>query len=360
MYLKYKRYLYFNRREAYLIAGLFLFFSLVPWIQRTLLLYDTDALKVESDFSVYIDQETRLPELLSMLSNKPVHFDREQVAWAARLEGWRRARVGHYRYSKGSYHADSFFEKMAMGNQDPVNVTILPGRTFESIIERISDQLYADSAEVAHDFTDSLVLAELNIPPEQVVGHLLPETYQTFWTVKPSRFLQQINTTFKRLIVEEHREVIEKSKYTIDEIVTLASIVEWEANVDEEKPTVAGLYLNRLRRGWRLQADPTVNYALGERRRLTYADYRFEHPYNTYLNRGLPPGPITNPSESSILAVLYPEDHNYMFMVATPEGVHDFSRTYAEHQRKTAEWQRWIREQYRIKRQKERQEQGSR
>jgi UPF0755 protein len=357
MYLKYKRYLYFNRREVLLIAGIFLFFFLVPWIQRTLLLYDTDALNVEDSFSIYISEETLLPGLLDILEEKPVSFNRDHVKWATRLEGWRRARVGHYSYEPRGYHADEFFKKMAMGNQDPVNVTILPGRTLGSVVDQISSQLYADSLEIMSTFQDSTVLADLGIPQEQVIGHLLPETYQTFWTVKPSRFLGQINATFKRLIFEKHQQAIEDSKYTIDEIVTLASIVEWEANVDEEKPTVAGLYLNRLRKGWRLQADPTVNFALGERRRLTYADYQFDHPYNTYLNRGLPPGPITNPSESSILAVLYPEDHNYMFMVATPEGVHDFSRTYAEHQKKTAKWQQWIRKQYRIKRERERAEQ---
>ena len=100
-----------------------------------------------------------------------------------------------------------------------------------------------------------------------------------------------------------------------------------------------------MNRGMRLQADPTVSYALGRRGRLSVRDYRFEHPYNTYRINGLPPGPITNPAISSIRAVLAPEEHDYLFMVARPDGYHNFSRTFAQHQRYVAEWRRWLREQ---------------
>ncbi|MDX1591417.1 MAG: endolytic transglycosylase MltG, partial [Balneolaceae bacterium] len=109
-------------------------------------------------------------------------------------------------------------------------------------------------------------------------------------------------------------------------------------------------------RGMPLQADPTVLYALGERRRLLFEDYQYQHPYNTYLYRGLPPGPITNPDEASINAVLNPEDHGYYYMVATPDGTHRFSRTFEEHRQASDEWRRWIREQYRIRDQREREE----
>ncbi len=103
----------------------------------------------------------------------------------------------------------------------------------------------------------------------------------------------------------------------------------------------------------RLQADPTINYVIGERRRILYEDYKIDHPYNTYINSGLPPGPITNPSLSSIEAALYPENHDYLYMVASPDGSHDFSETFEEHKRKSAKWRQWLQEQYRIKRQRE-------
>jgi UPF0755 protein len=120
-------------------------------------------------------------------------------------------------------------------------------------------------------------------------------------------------------------------------VLNLAAIVEWEAHLEEEKPRIAGVYLNRLRAGWPLQADPTVQYALlqieGQKRRLLFRDYQIDHPYNTYRVQGLPPGPITNPSPTSIQAVLNPEQHDYFYFVAKGDGGHLFSRTLAEHNR---------------------------
>ncbi len=117
----------------------------------------------------------------------------------------------------------------------------------------------------------------------------------------------------------------------------MASIVQWETYTESEMPTVAGVYLNRLRNRWRLQADPTIQYALveleGAKRRLFFRDYRLDHPYNTYLHGGLPPGPVTNPSKEAIRSVLNPEPHRYFYFVATGDGTHIFSRTLAEHRR---------------------------
>ena len=135
---------------------------------------------------------------------------------------------------------------------------------------------------------------------------------------------------------------------SIDEVLRVASIVEWETNHVPEKPTVAGVYLNRLRERWRLDADPTVQYALleieGARRRLFFVDYKIQHPYNTYLYRGLPPGPVTNPSPSSIQAVVKPERHDYMFFVTKGDGSHTFTRTLQEHVKASRAFHRMMRE----------------
>jgi UPF0755 protein len=135
---------------------------------------------------------------------------------------------------------------------------------------------------------------------------------------------------------------------TPDEVLRMASIVEWESHHEPEKPTVAGVYLNRLHDGWPLQADPTVQYAVmqseGQKRRLLYSDYQIDHPYNTYNYRGLPPGPVNNPSPSSINAVLHPEAHKYYFFVAKGDGTHLFSRTLREHNRNAQEYYRLMRQ----------------
>jgi UPF0755 protein len=203
-------------------------------------------------------------------------------------------------------------------------------------------------------FTDSSEIAlEHNLTGEKLLSRMLPDSYDMYWTSSAENVVARLLAEFNRRVKEELAEEIETHNLTLDEIVTLASIVEWEARDNAEKPKISGLYQNRLERGMLLQADPTVLYALGERRRLLFADYQYNHPYNTYQNSGLPPGPITNPDLSSIRAVLFPEQHDYLYMVATPEGTHQFSRTFREHQRASEEWRRWLREQYRIKRERE-------
>jgi len=135
---------------------------------------------------------------------------------------------------------------------------------------------------------------------------------------------------------------------TPDETIRMAGIIEWETSHIEEKPTISGVYHNRIRDGWRLDADPTVQYAVmlreGDKRRLLFRDYDIQHPYNTYRRRGLPPGPITNPSASSVRAALTPEEHRYYFFVARGDGTHIFSRTLSEHRRRANEYYRLMRE----------------
>jgi UPF0755 protein len=203
-------------------------------------------------------------------------------------------------------------------------------------------------------FSDSDFLSKNDLLPKDLIGRLYPDTYYFFWTASPEHVLSRILDLFDEHIVEPYADQAKSMGYSIDQIVTLASIIEWEAKNDEEKPRISGLYWNRLKKRWRLQADPTVNFALGERRRLLYEDYKFDHPYNTYKYWGLPPGPINNPSTASIKAALYPEEHEYMYMVASPEGGHVFTKTLAEHNQASEQWRRWIQKQYRIKRQRER------
>ena len=132
---------------------------------------------------------------------------------------------------------------------------------------------------------------------------------------------------------------------TMHQVLTLASIVEGESGIDEERPMIAGVYWNRLKNRMRLEADPTIQYVLPDGpRRLFHRDLRLGSPYNTYRNYGLPPGPINNPGKKAILATLYPEKHQYLYFVATGVGGHRFSRTYAEHQKAARAYRRARRE----------------
>lgn len=322
---------------------------------RLLRLESSSAITSQEEVNLYLNEPMDLQSLASLLADSVVIEEKNELLWAGRLLGWNKFAAGHYRV-KGQYTYDSLLSKMARGIQDPVRVTIIPGSTENRIAQRLIDTFQFDSTSFFSTLNDTLFLNEMNIEREDLLGRLYPDTYSLYWTSAPESVLRRIFSEFQKSVIESNSEAFNKSAKTIDEIITLASIIEWEASNNDEKQKISGLYWNRLNRGMRLQADPTINFALNERRRLLYEDYEIDHPYNTYINSGLPPGPITNPSYSSIVAALHPEEHDYLYMVASPEGEHVFSETFEEHKRESAKWRRWIREQYRQKRQREAQQ----
>lgn len=254
----------------------------------------------------------------------------------ARVTGWdREIKAGRYLIEPGTsvYRLLNILRK---GLQTPLRLTIPPGtRTavFAAIVQR---DLGVDSTEVVEALSDVDLASELGTDTTHLFGYMLPETIEFFWGVSADQVVTRFKNAFDEYFTDSMKARAEELGFTVEEVITLASIVEWEARVESERATIAGVYLNRIRTRMPLQADPTVQYAImrsqgGSLRRLVFADYKFEHPYNTYLFYGLPPGPITNPSPASIEAVLEAEDHGYLFFVADGEGGHIFSRTLREH-----------------------------
>ncbi|MCC5915032.1 MAG: endolytic transglycosylase MltG [Balneolaceae bacterium] len=343
----------FSLKEGAALLLLFLLVGLSVWGHREYRLYGDNSLHTELAVELYLHERTGLDELAVKLDSLGVEVDADELIWAGRVLGWRFFRPGLYVLEGGNSYED-FLSKMARGIQDAARVTVHSGTDKDRLARSLSNQLRADSTSFREIFTDSSDVAiELGLTGEELFARMLPNTYEIYWTSSPENVIRRVHNEFSRTIAGRYADQIENSRYNLGEIVTLASIVEWEARMSDEKPKIAGLYLNRLNRNMLLQADPTVIYAIGERRRLLFEDYRVEHPYNTYIHAGIPPGPITNPDEQSIRAVLMPEEHDYLFMVATPEGSHHFSRTFDEHRQASAEWRRWIQEQYRIRAERE-------
>jgi len=319
-------------------------------LNRNSRLYNKNVISGAGSFEVFIEEPTGVNGLVEILNELDIKFDQAELNWAANTLGWRRYQPGRYLITNELSNSD-FLSKLGRGIQDPGAVTVYPGTDMNRLSSQLSVQLRADSVSFRKLFEDSSkFVLELGMSGEELFGRMLPETYQMYWTTTAENVIKRIYSEFQRSVVDEYRDEIAEHDLNLDEIITLASIVEWEARHNEEKPRISGLYLNRLESNMRLQADPTVIYALGERRRLLYEDYEYEHPYNTYRIDGLPPGPITNPDLHSIRAVLFPEEHDFLYMVATPEGRHRFSESYREHQQASEEWRRWLREQYRIQR----------
>lgn len=339
---------YITKREAAVGAGVFVIAFILVFSIRNYRINYSNAVSSETVQILLLPERTPLTELPALLDSLDVNYNPDHLKWTGNLLNWRSLSDGRYEIRDG-FSNKEFLRKLAFGLQDPLNVLIPSGSNEDMFTSRISRQLRFEADDLLTAMKDSTLLDSLGIDEVNLFGRMLPNTYQMYWTSTPEQFLGRMLAEFERTVITPHQERFEELEYTVDEIVTMASIIEWEANVDDEKPIVSGLYWNRLNQNWRLQADPTVNYALGERSRLLYSDYRVDHPYNTYRIHGLPPGPITNPSYSSINAALYPDEHDYMFMVASPEGGHAFTRTFSEHRRKSREWTSWLREQHRIR-----------
>ncbi len=325
---------------------------------RLMRLTSGKAVHFPNQTTLVFEGSANVDTLLNKLKTLEIEVEEDELQWAANLLGWRNYQRGRYELD-GSYSYNNLLSKLARGIQDPVSIVVLPGINPQLLANYVANRMHFNPEDFLGALSDSSLLAEQGMTEEELFGKMFPETYHMYWTASPQDVVKRILRQYNQEVIQPLTGRAEELGITLDEALAMASIIEWEANLEEEKATVSGLYWNRLHRGMRLQADPTVNFAIGERRRLLFEDYRFEHRYNTYIHGGLPPGPITNPSLSSIRAALYPEQHNYLYMVARPDGGHTFTRTFAEHREESEKWRRWLQQQYRIKAQQEAAEQAS-
>lgn len=230
------------------------------------------------------------------------------------------------------------------GRQTPVRLTFSSVRTPDQLAKRLSTQLMIDSAAIASRLTDSAYMADYGLTLPCALCLFIPNTYEVWWNMSADDLFSRMNREYQAFWTEERLRLAEQMRLTPQEVVTLASIVEEETRLDSDKPIVAGLYLNRLRRGMLLQADPTVKYAVGDfaLRRILKEHLRTDSPYNTYRYKGLPPGPIRTPSPRTVDLTLHYTPSAYLYMCASPalDGTHRFSSSYAEHMRNARAYQR--------------------
>jgi UPF0755 protein len=211
-------------------------------------------------------------------------------------------------------------------------VTIPEGLTARRIASILKAKVGIDSVRFMQLVNDPKFARNLGIDADGLEGYLMPDTYVFIWGDDEQSVIKKMVGEFQKFYSDTLKEREKVVGLNTHQVVTLASIVEGEAKFDDEKPRIAGVYFNRLKLKMPLEADPTIQYIIPDGpRRLLYQDLKIESPYNTYLNRGLPPGPVNNPGRSSILAVLYPERHKFLYFVSDGAGRHIFSRTYDEH-----------------------------
>lgn len=226
---------------------------------------------------------------------------------------------------------EEIFEMLKKGKVYLHKVTIFEGATLWEIAEILEKNNITSGKRFLAFATNEEIVKSFGFPGPTFEGYLYPETYFFAKNTSPEVIIKIMTERFWK-VWKELEPLAKQKALTMKEVVTLASIVEKEAIYEDEKPLIAAVYLNRIKKGMPLQADPTINYALKKFRRLTYKDYyNVKSPYNTYLHNDLPPTPIGNPSKSSMLAVLKPAKVKYLYFVANDDGRHIFSKTYKEH-----------------------------
>ncbi|WP_298136038.1 endolytic transglycosylase MltG [Flavobacterium sp.] len=239
----------------------------------------------------------------------------------------------------------------AMRRNVPVKLAFNNQERLENLCVRISSQIEPDTTKLLATFRDSVFLKQNGFTKDNVIAMFIPNSYEFYWNVSAGKFRDKMLKEYQNFWTKERLQKAENLGMTPVQVITLASIVHKETVKKSERPVVAKVYLNRLEQGMPLQADPTVIYALKSRdndfdqviKRVLYDDLLISSPYNTYVNQGLPPGPIAMPDIDAIDAVLSPDDNDYIYFCASVEkfGYHEFASTYAQHQvnaKKYADW----------------------
>ena len=285
--------------------------------------------------SVKIPEGARFAAVADSLEASGILAARTPFVWMGRLTGWGdQVKAGHYTFAAGASNYD-LLDALRRGLQTPIRLTIPPGSRPNVVAAVAARHMAFPADSFAAALRDTALATALDTDTTHLFGYMLPETYFFYWQTPARTVVRRVKEAFDTYYAERLQAAADSLDLSKAEVANLAAIVEWETARRSEKPTIAGVYLNRLDRGMALQADPTVQYAVlareGRKRRLFFRDYEIDHPYNTYTYRGLPPGPVTNPSKSSLQAAVQPEQHNYYYFVADGDGGHTFSRTHREH-----------------------------
>lgn len=252
------------------------------------------------------------------------------------------SRHGLYVIPKGD-NALAAMRRLTSGAQTPVRITINGFRSLPLLIDRISRKMEFPADSLRALLSDPAFMKQYGLTPEQALALFLDDTYEVYWTASPRQTVEKIGETYRFLWNPTRQRRAKDLGLSPADVMTIASIADEETNENREKGIVGRLYINRLHNNMKLQADPTVRFALGDFtiQRITKADLHVDSPYNTYLHQGLPPGPIRTTSQSTVTKILDSEPHSYLYMCAQENfsGRHNFASSYDEHLKNAARYQ---------------------
>lgn len=303
---------------------------------------------IVKDTVLFVFSNDNLMDIRNKISK--ISNDIDGFLWVAEKKGFTKPKSGRYILNENMSNND-LVNLLRSGNQTPIKLSFNNQDTLEKLAGRIAQQLETDSISLLNSFKDPFFLSKNNLTEKSVLQIFVPNSYQFYWNTSPKKFRDKIFKEYQRFWNPSRRRKAAKLNLSVSEVITLASIVQKETSKEIEKPIVAGLYLNRLKKDWPLQADPTIIYCIRESKGQNYivkrvlnSDLEINSPYNTYKNRGLPPTLIAMPDISSIDGVLNAQKHDYLYMCVNVEklGYHSFTKSLRQHNKNASKYHKWL------------------
>jgi len=296
------------------------------------------------DEFVYIPTGSTFEDVVRILTKENILNDIASFEWLAEIKKYnQQVKPGRYRIKKGMNN-NELINLLRSGKQEPVKLIIRGFRNHHVLAGYVSHKLEADSNSICELFEDEMIAQQYGFNEHNFLCIIIPNTYEFYWNTSASEFLERMAKQYKIFWNDERKKRAQEIGLSQTEVAILASIVQLETNKKDEMPDIAGVYINRLKKGMLLQADPTVIYAIGDYsiRRVKQEHLTYDSPYNTYLYKGLPPGPICIAYPHSIDAILHYKLHNFLYFCARNDfsGYHVFAKTLEEHLNNARKYQR--------------------
>lgn len=317
---------------------LFTFLSAVAfiaiWFGYTAVFKSNVVMEAENA-EVFIPQKSTVEEVAFLLQHSKIIKDERTFLWVAGLKKFHMPSKGGRYIIQSGWSNNDIINNLRVGSEIPVKLTFNNIRTPADLSGRIAEQLALDSADMMKCFNDYDFIHSLGFDFETIISIFIPNTYEIYWTTDAVSLFKRMKREYDAFWDEDRMALSKAIGYNPVEVITIASIIEEETLKSSEKPIIAGVYINRLKRGIPMQACPTLKFALNDFtiKRVLYEHMEVESPYNTYKNKGLPPGPVRVPDARSIDAVLNYQKHSYLYFCAKEDfsGEHYFSKTLKQH-----------------------------
>ncbi len=325
-----------SRKEVFFGGILTFSFIMTVFFFYVYQIFNAANLQVEKeDTYLYIPQDTNFKGLLKILEKEKIVDDKLSFAFLSKLFNYQEnVKPGRYLIRKNTNNLNAI-RMLRAGAQSPIQFTFNNLRTKEDFIKRTAEVFTFQEEALRKILNDTSLVKKYDKDTSSILTLFLPNTYEFYWNTSANAFMERMHKEYKKFWNKTRLSKAKALNLSPTEVAILASIVQAETNQATEKPRVAGVYMNRLQKNMKLEADPTLVFALGDFsiQRVLNRHKKTDSPYNTYLYQGLPPGPINMPSAQSIDAVLDYENHGYLFFCAKADfsGFHAFAKTYDEH-----------------------------